>query len=239
MDSSGGAGSNQDIRVCALFDEQILCCVSGITIQSDIGVEAIHPVSRQIFEAQLISALNNPALSYVKIGAICAKSQIPILIRCLGARKKLVIVLDPILQPTQGTAFIPQSWIPQYLELLRISHFVCPNLHELQTLSRMKVHDFASALIAAKDLAQKHDTGILLKGGHGITADIEEAFVGSSGVYHYHHPRFQWSYTHGSGCALSSAFTCFLAVGNAPHLAFERASAWVAKFYNAMNQDRN
>lgn len=237
LDSSGGAGLNQDIRVCSLLGARLRVACSGITIQSETGVEAIHPVSAHLLREQLLSIFDHAAIDWVKIGAICAPQQIGILLETLSGRSGLCLILDPVFKPSRGLAFLPQSAIPLYRELLGIASYLSPNYSELEALTEHNVNNLDSALEAARILLEDYDLGILLKGGHGDSGEIREAYISRKVCYLFSHPRSVWHYSHGTGCALASAFSCFLARGIAPQYAFEQASLWVADFYTKLNAD--
>ncbi|MDZ4120873.1 MAG: hydroxymethylpyrimidine/phosphomethylpyrimidine kinase [Candidatus Cloacimonadaceae bacterium] len=236
LDSSGGAGLNQDIRVLTLLAEELLCVCTGITIQDYSGVLAIYPTADNVLEAQLQNILANHEIQYIKLGAICSVGQIRILNRCFASHRGIRVIIDPVLKPSKGLSFIPQHAIPQYLKLLTVGDFLCPNYLELQALTGIAISGFAEAVDAAQRLVRLYDLGVLVKGGHGDTKDIHEAFVASAGVHSFSHERYKWDYSHGTGCALSSAFTSFLLQGYDPPLAFEKASIWVAALYNKLNR---
>jgi len=236
LDSSGGAGLNQDIRVLTLLAEEHQCVCTGITIQNSSGVKAIYPTADKILRIQLQHILHNPEIRYIKLGAICSPSQILILRRFLSSLPEVKVIIDPVLKPSKGLPFIAQGMITQYLDLLCTADFICPNLYELQVLSGIQVTCFTEAVTAAQDLARLYDLGVLVKGGHSGTPDIQEAFVSTTEIYAFSHARYDWDYSHGSGCALSTAFTHFLLQGFDPPNAFEKASLWVTEFYNNLNR---
>ncbi|MDZ4181617.1 MAG: PfkB family carbohydrate kinase, partial [Candidatus Cloacimonadaceae bacterium] len=190
LDSSGGAGLNQDMRVCSLLGEEHQSVCTGITIQDDSGVVAVHPTADHIFAAQLDSVLAQGAIPYVKIGAICSATQIALLHAILKSRSDLTVIIDPVLRPTLGIPFIREDIVPQYLELLEHAHYLCPNYAELAALSGIKVDSFDDALAAAKELITHHDIGILVKGGHSDTPEIREAYISQTELYSFSHPRY-------------------------------------------------
>lgn len=236
LDSSGGAGLNQDIRVLTLLAEAHQCICTGITIQNGSGVMAIYPTADKILRIQLQHISPNPEIRYIKLGAICSPSQIQILQRFFSSLHEVKVVIDPVLKPSKGLPFVSQGMITQYLDLLFTADFICPNLYELQVLSGIQVTCFSEVVSAAQKLARLYDLSVLVKGGHGGSPDIQEAFVSTTEIYSFSHARHDWEYSHGSGCALSSAFTHFLLQGFDPPDAFEKSSLWVTEFYNNLNR---
>ncbi|MDP3113173.1 MAG: hydroxymethylpyrimidine/phosphomethylpyrimidine kinase [Candidatus Cloacimonadaceae bacterium] len=235
LDSSGGAGLNQDIRISALLKREISVCQTGITLQSVRGVEFIHPTSLLFLEKQLLYTLRKNPPRWIKIGALCDIKQVHLLCGLLPKNPSYKIVLDSVLSPTLGLPLINTCDIAAYRELLQITNFVAPNYPELSSLAQMPIQDFESAIDAAKSLAQKHSLGVLLKGGHDSEDTIREAFVAPDELHIFEKARKKWSYSHGTGCALSMAFTCFLADSLSPRDAFEKASNLISDIYDKWN----
>ncbi len=233
IDSSGGAGMNQDIRVAALFQRSIYCCPTGYTFQSNQGVEAIRPLSADIFRQMLIRGLQEYKPHYVKIGALCAPAQIQILKETLSHYSCKCILIDPILKPSKGISFIRRY--KRYLELFELADFISPNWEELAKISELPIINIETSLSAAKLLAQRYDIKILLTGGHAESDPIPESFVSKTIIKIHHLPRKNWAYSHGTGCALTMAFLCYLEDGLPADVAYRSASHWVSEFYDQLN----
>lgn len=235
LDSSGGAGLNQDIRVCSLFGKQPHTCLTGVTIQTHEGLMAIHPVSDAVLSSQLEGALQALEIYLVKIGALCSPSQVDIFLKLLQRPRPFKVILDPVLKPSRGLEFIDVTNLEKYRKLLGIADFLCPNLEELAALVPFQTEDYDSALRAARKLAVDQGITILLKGGHGKGEKIEEAFVTDEKAVLSSHSRRTWNYSHGTGCAFASAFMCYLSDDIPPEEAFQLASRWVVDFYDRLN----
>jgi len=214
LDSSGGAGLNQDIRVCSLFGKQPHTCLTGVTIQTHEGLMAIHPVSDAVLSSQLEG---------------------DIFLKLLQRPRPFKVILDPVLKPSRGLEFIDVTNLEKYRKLLGIADFLCPNLEELAALVPFQTEDYDSALRAARKLAVDQGITILLKGGHGKGEKIEEAFVTDEKAVLSSHSRRTWNYSHGTGCAFASAFMCYLSDDIPPEEAFQLASRWVVDFYDRLN----
>ncbi len=239
IDSSGGAGINQDIRVAALLGHQPEVCVSAVTLQDENGVKDIYPVPLSQFQDNLRHILANPELRYIKIGALCHPEQIKALITQLSQARTLKIVLDPVIKPSLGKAFLRAEDIDLMLKLICHADYVCPNRPELELLCSANIGDFNEAISAAKTLNLQTRTSVLVKGGHAASDDIPEALICKDIVYRFSFPRRAWKYDHGTGCAFATAFTCQLARGVAAREAFARASDWVRGFFDELNADHS
>ncbi|MBW6513514.1 MAG: bifunctional hydroxymethylpyrimidine kinase/phosphomethylpyrimidine kinase [Candidatus Syntrophosphaera sp.] len=235
LDSSGGAGLNQDIWVCCLFGKQLQTCLTGVTIQTPAGVVAIHPVCDTLLSSQIEGVLKDSEFRLVKIGALCSPTQVDVFLKLLQRPRPFKVILDPVLKPSRGLEFMADIDLGRYMNLLEITDFICPNLIELEALTSTRLDNFKSALKAARKLAMDVGINVLLKGGHGKGEPIKEAFVTADKVVLSTHPRRPWKYSHGTGCAFASAFMCYLSENVPPEEAFRLASQWVVDFYDRLN----
>lgn len=212
----------------------VFCC-SGLTIQSEKGVEEIIPVNIQNFEAGTRKIALSDKVNYCKIGALCSVEQVNLLANTLSRKPKRKIIVDPVFAPTIGKAFLTEAALPEFLQLLNLVDFITPNLPELSLLTGKDTTDFETAIEVGKELSQKTGVTVLLTGGHGKTDNIQEAMINQKEVTIFHFPRRKWKYTHGTGCVFSTFFTCSLAMGNDPVEAFTEASNFVRALFDAYN----
>lgn len=232
MDSSGGAGINQDIRIATLLDTAVQTCVGALTIQSSLGVESIHPTAFSVFQTNLESILRHPDLHYLKIGALSQIEQIECLCARLKQPRERIVVLDPVIRPSRGVAFLDEEGIEALRKLAQVADYVCPNLPELLALAGKADAD---PVEVAQDYANLTGTKLLLTGGHAAGSSVEDRLYDGKDTRSCIHPRQNWGYSHGTGCAFSMAFTCFLARGYSTEKAFRSASQWVYEYYNRVN----
>ncbi len=234
IDSSGGAGINQDIRVAAAMGFRIQTCVGSLTIQTTRGVEAIHPTPLEVFSNTLAAILALPQLQYIKIGALGSIDQIDLLVRIFTRPREYFLVLDPVIQPSQGIPFLDEESIVSLRKLASISDYVCPNLPELLALADTDDPDPASV---ARDFSICTGAKLLVTGGHADGAMVVDSFYDAKSVHACSHPRRDWKYSHGTGCAFSMAFTCLISQGLPELEAFRAASQWVFDYYNHLNEN--
>lgn len=235
LDSSGGAGLNRDIQVAAHFGYQAQVCVTGITLQSPGGVERIFPTGLDLFREQTRFLRSAASGGYIKIGALCDISQVDVLTVFLRRAKPAAIVLDPVLMPTQGLGFIVDVDLERYKKLLSCVDYITPNWDELTALSGIKANDFESAVKAAQSILDKYRCTVLVKSGHSTENKTFEALVSAQGIRTFPKTLENWEYTHGTGCAFSTSFTCLLADSHDPVAAFQKATDFVSKLYGRIN----
>jgi hydroxymethylpyrimidine/phosphomethylpyrimidine kinase len=141
------------------------------------------------------------------------------------------------MKPSKGLEFVPSSMLSKYKKLLNISDFIFPNLEELSILSERKITGWSDATQSAIALSLAYDISVLLKGGHTSTNNIKEGLVKGHEQLFFTKARRSWLYTHGTGCALSTAFACNLMKDVTPFESYRKASRWVSKYYQNLNQE--
>jgi hydroxymethylpyrimidine/phosphomethylpyrimidine kinase len=91
---------------------------------------------------------------------------------------------------------------------------VTPNKHELFMLSGHPTGTLTMAEAAARELAAKLDTAVLVKGGHFGGDESIDILIHAGGREEMRSPRVpSGEDVHGTGCALSSAIATYLAHG--------------------------
>jgi hydroxymethylpyrimidine/phosphomethylpyrimidine kinase len=115
--------------------------------------------------------------------------------------------------------------------LLQVVDWVTPNVQELEMLTGQKVseaHDVPGACQALRRLAIGNRLGILAKGGHLARPDDFLLGPDGEGVW-MPGEHVQTRSTHGTGCALSSAFLSGLVLGQDAKTAASLAKDYVAQ----------
>ncbi len=228
-------GLELDILISKLLGFYPLSCSSGITIQTEKGVEDIHPAGICEFTNDLQKIMQVDAVNYYKIGALCSTDQVNLLTNTLSRNPKRKIIVDPVFSPTKGKVFLTEAALPAFGNLLQNVDFVTPNLPELALLTGKEIIAFETAITAGKELSQKTGVTVLLTGGHFQMDNIREAIITQNEVTVFRFLRRKWKYTHGTGCVFSTFFTCSLAMGNDPVEAFTNTSNFVRDYFDAYN----
>ena len=185
-DSSGGAGIQADIKTIEALGLFAQTAVTALTAQNTLGVAAVA--------AAIASAL-----------------------RAHGARN---VVLDPVMVATSGAALASGSAMSVEVdELFPLATVITPNIPEAEALlvgegaGECRITCEREARDAALELAMRYGTSVLVKGGHG-THDANDVLVDVHGeVTWLRGERIDNPNTHGTGCTLSSAIACGLALG--------------------------
>ena len=231
-DPSGGAGIQADLKTMEAHGVYGMSVITALTAQNTLGVSGKYPVTADFVEAQLRSIYEDITPEAVKIGMLPDIEVMRVVKDCLLTTGQKNIVLDPVLSSTSGTSLSAES-SREYLknELFPVCSLITPNVPEAEILAEMEISSEKDVEAAAKKLGETYGCSVLIKGGH-LTVDAEY-----SRDCLYHRGAFEWlsakridnPNTHGTGCTLSSAIACNLALGNDLPEAVKRAKAYLTK----------
>jgi hydroxymethylpyrimidine/phosphomethylpyrimidine kinase len=233
-----------DLMVFAAHSLFGTACITALTVQSTLGVQASHPVSASIVRATL-DCLNAdlPPLG-VKIGMTSTSEnihKISGLVAILRAQHlehhgaRIPIVLDPVIRSSSGRELLDEPGVQALREnLLPLVDWVTPNLEELAILSGEPVlrrEDIPKACKALQAQAARKEgcrLGVIATGGHMdppddfvLTPEGETAWLPGE--------RIVTRSTHGTGCAFSSAFLSRLVLGESAMEAARGAKLYVSE----------
>lgn len=215
-DSSGGAGIQADIKTIEALGLFAQTAVTALTAQNTMGVSAVAATSADMVRAQMDSVFADIVPDTVKIGMVpdgAAAEAVASALRAHGARN---VVLDPVMVATSGAALASGGAMSVEVdELFPHATVITPNIPEAEALLAGECHITCEreARDAALELAMRYGTSVLVKGGHG-THDANDVLVDARGeVTWLRGERVDNPNTHGTGCTLSSAIACGLALG--------------------------
>lgn len=235
-DTSGGAGIQQDISVARDLGYRPLSAVTGITVQDFNRVYAVEAVRPSLLKRQIEQCFRSFEIDVVKIGAICSRDNLKIIADCLNTFSPRHVVLDPVLFSTGGTPFLDTHSVKLLKELLfPIVELVTPNKTEFEILTNRKINSIEEGIAVASVFCRKWNTSLLLKGGHFDDRLIREALVTPTQVYRFERPRCNFTYSHGTGCTLSSALACYLGKKASLADAYIQASKYVVDFFGNLS----
>ena len=124
------------------------------------------------------------------------------------------IILDPVMVAKGGSKLIDDKGIKILKKkLLKKVSLVTPNIPEAQILTGVKISNKEDMIFAAYKLIEMGSKNVLIKGGHSISATVQDIFVSKSEIKIFNSQRYNTKNTHGTGCTLSSAITTFLSCG--------------------------
>jgi hydroxymethylpyrimidine/phosphomethylpyrimidine kinase len=220
-------------------------CITALTVQSTVGVQSTHPVPSEIVADTLKCLDEDLPPAGIKIGMISSAGNTFIIcdylerVRAIdaefGKAGGTAIVLDPLIRSSSGTELLEEAGVAMLRDrLLPLVDWITPNLEELAVLSGEGVSsrdDLPGACRALQGQvgtgANGRQLGIMATGGHLESPDDFLLTPAGEGFW-LPGERVETRSTHGTGCALSSAFLSRLVLGDEPYEAALAAKAYVA-----------
>jgi len=230
-DSGGGAGIQADLKTFAALGCYGMTAITALTAQNTLGVTGIHGVPPAFLKAQLQAVIEDIGVHAVKIGMLHAPEIVEVVAWAIDAYSLPNVVLDPVMVATSGDRLIaPETVEVLVRELFPRAAVVTPNLDEAALLLGRPVTDETGLRDAAAGLLAMGARAVLVKGGHLPGDEVVDALAtqeGGQGIAMLRGPRIPSNNTHGTGCTLSSAIACGLALGQPLREAVEMAREYV------------
>jgi hydroxymethylpyrimidine/phosphomethylpyrimidine kinase len=235
-DPTGGAGLQADLQVFRAFGVHGAGVITALTVQDTAKVHRVLPVFPSVVLEQLRVLLADLTPDAVKIGMLAtddvARSVALGLRELERASQPVPIVLDPVLQASDGTRLLEPRARGVLEELVGRAAIVTPNLPEAAELTGCDVSTEEGVEAAGCALvANLGAAAALVKGGHRDGPPDDLLVVregGSASLAWLRGERIEAGRVHGTGCALSSAIAAGLARGAELRPAVERARRFVA-----------
>ncbi len=245
-DSSGGAGVQADLKTVAahlLYGESVL---AALIAQNTRGADAVLDVPADFVVAQIDAVFADIPPDAVKVGMLSSAANVRAVARRLRAHGARNVVVDPVMAETSGGS-LPRGDAFDALvgELLPIADVVTPNIPEAQVLAGLAEPpaDVEGMVAAARAVARlAPQAAVLVKGGRLASPTAPVGAPGCADVLLMpgaaepvvvDGARVDTVNTHGTGCTLSSAVACNLALGASVEEAVRRAKAYVAACLSA------
>ena len=214
-DSGGGAGIQADLKTMSALGCYGMTAITALTAQNTQGVRGIHGVPAAFLQQQLDAVLEDIGSDAVKIGMLHAPEIVEVVAAAIERYRLTNVVLDPVMVATSGDRLIAESTVAVLVrELFPRAAVITPNLDEASLLLGRNI-DGADALeTAAADLLAMGARAVLIKGGHLPGDEVVDLLVMANGDHvRLASPRIPTHNGHGTGCTLSSAIACHLALG--------------------------
>lgn len=212
-DSSGGAGIQADLKTMTAYNVFGMSVITALTAQNTLGVQGIEGVSSEFVAKQMDSVFSDIMPDAVKIGMVSDTEIIKTIAAKLNKYNAKNIVLDPVMVSTSGSKLISDNAIDTLKNVLMpVSDLITPNIAETEVLSGIKITTKEHVIESARIISDFYDGAILIKGGH-IGEDANDLLYCDGEFINITGDRIENLNTHGTGCTLSSAIACNLAMG--------------------------
>ena len=203
-DTSGGAGIQQDLKMAQRLDFWGLSIITALTAQDLNKVYSMEVVSDKMLIDQCEAIFHNFSISAVKIGVVPSVAFAQIMHKFL---KKLdcPVVFDPVIRSSSGFEFSKSEGFDIIKILCDVSTVITPNIPEM---------DFIRGNMCGTDdlqqIQKELGCSVYLKGGHSISGDIKEFLITDKGIKEFLYPKYDWKYSHGTGCTFSSILSILM-----------------------------
>lgn len=226
-DPSGGAGIQADLKTISALGCYGMAVITSLTAQNTHGVTGIFDVPLDFITLQLDTIFKDIRVDAVKIGMLSSVSIVHAVADFLEENRSRIkhIVLDPVMVATSGDVLLSEDAISIIRSrLFPLCDIITPNIPEAQKLIGRELTDLPCDI---RDLLRLGVPAVLLKGGHGHGKDAVDVLGTSETFESFFMPRIQTLNTHGTGCSLSTALACYLAMGLACSEAVRAAKYYV------------
>jgi len=213
-DSSAGAGAQADLKTFTALGIYGLTAITCIVAETPGKVSRIQPADPEIVREQIELLLKNFPIAAIKTGLLCNAEIVAQVVRSLRKVKRRRLVVDPVMIATSGRVLLEPEAIQIYeRDLFPLATLITPNLDEATQLLGHPIRDLAAMHQAAKALATKYGTTVLLKGGHLRGRRAIDVFSSGDRTTEYSVAFLTGVKTHGTGCTYSAAIAAELAKG--------------------------
>lgn len=212
-DPTGGAGIQADLKTIEAHGLFGMSVITVVIAQNTTGVFGMQPISASLVEKQIDCVFNDIRPDAVKLGMLYDTEIIHTTAKQLHAHHAQNIVLDPVMMSSSGYDLLrPDAAKALIEEIFPLCTLITPNLAEAAALSGSNISTKAQMEQAAKQIAAKTGSAVLVKGGH-LSDCADDLLFTEEQMHWLPATRINNPNTHGTGCTLSSAIACGLAQG--------------------------
>lgn len=226
-DCSGGAGIQADLKTIAAHGLYGETAVTALTAQNTMGVSEVLPIAPDFLEKQLESIFTDIVPDAVKIGMIPGVEQMRVISRILKKYQARHVVIDTVMVSTSGKNLMAPEAVEYYKkELLSLAEIYTPNIPEAELLLKRTIKTREERVAAVREFALQYKGIVYLKGGHDSFGADDLLFYQGEPIWILGQ-HIENRNTHGTGCTLSSAIACGLALGQGIEESVRNAKEYV------------
>lgn len=212
-DCSGGAGIQADIKTITAHKMYAMSAITALTAQNTTGVYGILESTPEFVGKQLDCIFEDIRPDAVKIGMVSNIDIIEVIAEKLRQYEAVNIVVDPVMVSTSGSKLLSDDAIDTLkTQLFSIATVITPNIPEAEVLTGFSIKSKEDMQKAAEKISKVACGGVLVKGGH-LEDCADDLLYTRESTYWFEAPKIKNPNTHGTGCTLSSAIACNLAMG--------------------------
>ena len=228
-DSSGGAGIQADLKTMCALGVYGMTVITAVTAQNTRGVYGVREIEPELVAAQIEAVFGDIRVDAVKIGMVSGADIIAAIRDGLVKYQAKNIVVDPVMVSKSGCHLLRPEALDAVRELAAIAGVITPNIPEAELLCGFPVKTENDMRKAAETIALLGAKNVLIKGGHRLGDDAADLLFAGGAFTLLHTRRIDTTHTHGTGCTLSSAIACRLALGDTVEEAVRAAKEYITQ----------
>jgi hydroxymethylpyrimidine/phosphomethylpyrimidine kinase len=228
-DCSGGAGIQADLKTMTALKIYGMSVITALTAQNTTGVYGVIESSSDFVKQQMDCVFQDIRPDAVKVGMVSNAEIIKAIADKLMEYDAENIVVDPVMVSTSGSRLLnagAEDALKKYL--FSIADVITPNIPEAEALCGFEIKDKVEMQKAAAFITNTIGTYVLIKGGHLEKCSDDLLYAPDGSHCWFESKKIDNNNTHGTGCTLSSAIACNLAVGYDMVHSIERAKKYVS-----------
>lgn len=228
-DCSGGAGIQADLKTMMAHGVYGMSVITALTAQNTTGVFAVEESAPDFVARQLDCVFEDIRPDAVKIGMVSNTEIIEVIAKKLVQYHAEKIVVDPVMVATSGGKLIAGDAVNSLKKnLMPLADIVTPNIPEAECLCGFEITSASDMERAAAKIYEFSKCAVVIKGGH-LTETADDLLYHDGVSEWFKAKRIDTDNTHGTGCTLSSAIACELALGYPLNEAYARAKKYVTE----------
>jgi len=213
FDPSSGAGVTADIKTIAAHGCYGMAAITALTVQSTAGVKRTEAADPKLLRETLEVIAEDAKVSAVHIGMLGGSAVASEVANFLAQAQLPNIVLDPIVSASSGATLLdPEAKRILIEKLLPLCTVMTPNAQEASVLTGIEVISIDDMTAAAARLREMGAKNVVVTGGH-LDVAVDLLSFTNGDLQTFKSERLELNFTHGTGCAFSTAITCYLAQG--------------------------
>ncbi len=214
-DCSGGAGIQADLKTITAHGMYGMSAITALTAQNTTGVYGVLNSSGEFLAKQLDCIFTDIFPDSVKIGMVSSSELINVIADKLEEYKPSNIVLDTVMVSTSGSSLLEEDAVCALKSrLIPLADIITPNIPEARVLSGINIKNLEDMKSVSAELGIKYQCNVLIKGGHLVETATDVLYEYENNVtYIFKGEKVDTENSHGTGCTLSSAIACNLALG--------------------------
>lgn len=214
-DCSAGAGIQADLKAISALGGYALTALTSVVSETPGKVSMIRLLDAAFILDQIRILLTAFPMKAAKTGMLGGADQVRAVVEAWkSAAQAPPLVVDPVMVATSGGRLLQDEAVSVMCgELFPLATLITPNMDEAAVLWQRPVETRADMEACAKDLGQRYQTCVLVKGGHlagDAAADVLQTAGETLWLEAARTPGVQ---THGTGCTYSAAIAAGIGHG--------------------------